>query len=381
MSDLIKNAIAEAKAVRATALANAKYALEEAFTEKFKGMFAEKLREETEEEVTDEVSAPNDVVDNIPTKDVSAGQPEVSPTNLEEAEMEEGLNESELDEIISELESEVDSDDSAPAPEEAPAAEPDGDEAPAPEVAPEAEEAPEAKEAPEAEEAPETEDEEEINIDELLKELAEEAEEEEVNLDELEEDIVSESKEGFPTPEGGNEPQCKKVGNKNSEVSLSKDQAGSIENTSAIKEENEKLRAEVKEYENAVTLLEGQLNEINLLNAKLLYTNKLFKEFTLNDDQKMKIVEQFDLTKTVREVKMTYANFAESINFGTNVATKKKVSSNVTTITEGLASKPVASTKPSSKEIISESNSAADRFRKLAGIRSDKKLISEQTTK
>jgi len=54
MDDLLKEAIADAKAVRETALANAKMALEEAFTPKLKSMLAQKIQQEIEDEVEDE---------------------------------------------------------------------------------------------------------------------------------------------------------------------------------------------------------------------------------------------------------------------------------------------------------------------------------------
>jgi predicted regulator of amino acid metabolism with ACT domain len=91
----------------------------------------------------------------------------------------------------------------------------------------------------------------------------------------------------------------------------------------------------------------------------------------MHNEQKMRVVEMFDLAKNVREVKLTYANIAESLNFGES--SKKKVtnvaSSQAQSITEGLASKPVAGTKPSA-QIISESKvpSQVSRFQKLAGI-------------
>ena len=91
----------------------------------------------------------------------------------------------------------------------------------------------------------------------------------------------------------------------------------------------------------------------------------------MNRDQKTKVLEAFDLTKNVREVKMTYANWCESLNLGGNLKNKKSVSQSpvtqVTTITEGAASKPVASTKPA--EIVTERfDDQARRFQKLAGI-------------
>jgi len=105
------------------------------------------------------------------------------------------------------------------------------------------------------------------------------------------------------------------------------------------------------------------------LNAKLLFTNKLFKQYNMSNEHKMRIVELFDLAKNVREVKLTYANLTESLNFGsTDVKKKAKTSSTVQSITEGLASGAVASTKP--KAIITEGKFAS-RMKQLAGIRSE----------
>jgi len=115
-----------------------------------------------------------------------------------------------------------------------------------------------------------------------------------------------------------------------------------------------------------VEILRSQINEVNLLNAKLLYTNKLFKQFSMNNNQKMKVVENFDLTTNVREVKLTYAIMAESFNLGGSVVKRKNTTA--TTITEGLASKAVASTKPS-QPIVAGGNQMAERFKTLAGIK------------
>ena len=98
------------------------------------------------------------------------------------------------------------------------------------------------------------------------------------------------------------------------------------------------------------------------MNAKLLYANRLFRSYNLNNEQKSKVVENLDRTTSVREVKLVYATLAESMNFtGTEKKTKKVVAE--------AASKPVASTAPS-KEIISENtNVLAERFKKLANIK------------
>jgi hypothetical protein len=119
-------------------------------------------------------------------------------------------------------------------------------------------------------------------------------------------------------------------------------------------------------------MLRSTLNEVNLLNAKLLYTNKLFKNTSLNNAQKLKIVESFDRTKDIREVKLVYATLMESMK---TVSAKKQLTATAATakkiikpLTEGLASKTVASTKPK-QEILTEANVFAERMKFLAGIK------------
>ena len=76
-----------------------------------------------------------------------------------------------------------------------------------------------------------------------------------------------------------------------------------------------KLQSDLKEHRSVIETLRGKLNEVNLLNAKLLFTNKLFRKYGLNNEQKMKVVEQFDRAGTLREVKLVYSTLGES--FGT----------------------------------------------------------------
>jgi hypothetical protein len=151
-----------------------------------------------------------------------------------------------------------------------------------------------------------------------------------------------------------------------------KGEKGEKEANEAVIQENISLKKELEEYRSAVTYLRTQINEINLLNSKLLYTNKLFKQGNFSNEQKLKIIESFDLTKSVREAKLVYATLAESLNNGakkTEEAAKKPVSTTVKNITEGLASKPVASTKPTTTAVLTEGADMANRFKKLAGIR------------
>jgi hypothetical protein len=123
--------------------------------------------------------------------------------------------------------------------------------------------------------------------------------------------------------------------------------------------EEEAPAEELEEAYNVIKFLKGKINEVNLLNAKLLYSNKLFRNFTLNENQKMKVIENFDRAHSLREVKLVYSTLAEGFKMP---ATKKIVR-------ESFASKPSASTKPANKQVISEGAELAARFKKLAGLK------------
>jgi len=123
-------------------------------------------------------------------------------------------------------------------------------------------------------------------------------------------------------------------------------------------EENEKLKSEIKEHRKVIHFMRSKLNEVNLLNAKLLFSNKLFRAFGLNNNQKLKVVETFDRTKNLREVKLVYATLAESF--------KKPGNRLSESVKKGSASKPVRSTKP--KAVLSEGQELKARFKKLANI-------------
>jgi hypothetical protein len=123
-------------------------------------------------------------------------------------------------------------------------------------------------------------------------------------------------------------------------------------------DEVSELKSDLAEHRSVIEELRGKLNEVNLLNAKLLFTNKLFRKYGLNNDQKMKVVEQFDRAANLREVKLVYSTLGES--FGS--ARKNEINES-----KGSASKPVASTK-SEKKVITESSELRNRFKKLANL-------------
>jgi hypothetical protein len=118
-------------------------------------------------------------------------------------------------------------------------------------------------------------------------------------------------------------------------------------------DENEELQ----EAMNTIATLRSELNEVNLLNAKLLYVNKLFKAKNLNEAQKVKVINAFDRAETVREAKNVFDTLNESLN------TEKAKSQ----IKESLsfASKAAG---VSDRQPIMEGNDFVNRMQKLAGI-------------
>jgi hypothetical protein len=117
-----------------------------------------------------------------------------------------------------------------------------------------------------------------------------------------------------------------------------------------------KMDKELTEAYSTIKSLRSELNEINLLNAKLLYTNKIFKAKNLNENQKVKVLSSFDKAKNVGEVKMVY----ETLNEGIKVAK--------TTIKENLGRASKSTVTPTAKQPIVESNDVFKRMQKLAGL-------------
>ncbi len=139
------------------------------------------------------------------------------------------------------------------------------------------------------------------------------------------------------------------------------------EKEKASSEKMASLEKELAEYRQAVQLLRGKLHEVNLLNAKLLFTNKIFRKEGLTNEQKVMVVENFDRATTVREVKMVYTVLVETLTSAAKVVKTTKTPSKV--VTEGFASKATPSTAPKATptEILSE-NSVAKRLQQLAGL-------------
>jgi len=304
MSDLLREAIADAKAVRETALANAKMALEEAFTPQLQSMLSAKLREDDED------------FEEEPVED------EEIPEEEPEIEEDEDFEDEEIPEDEPEVEEDLE----------------DGDDF---------EDEPEIEEDGEFE--IEDEEEDELDLEAIIREL-----EDEINEDG---EIEDEDEEEFEVDESLFSEDDE------DDIEIEDDEEEEVEEDIELEDEEEieEIKAELEEYKEAVVFLKDKLHEVNILNAKLLFTNKLFKEFALDNNQKLKVVETFDRAQTTREIKLVYSTLAESFGEG-NIKRKTKIRES--------ASSKTGSTKPSrnSKKVITEEKQVADRFKKLAGL-------------
>ena len=344
MDDLLKEAIADAKAVRETALENAKMALEEAFTPRLQNMLSQKIQNEIEDEDDDLEERGDD--DEMEERAMNDEDEDPSDEHSEEEMKEE--EEDDVDEGIIEI---------------------DGVKY-APVVSEE--------EDDEMDEIAKDEDEdmeEDLDLESVIKELEselEEGEEEDDDKEEVEEQstssgigkgtgvkLASSSDEEDPQGAKLKEGEEKDEDEMDEDIDLDEVLKALSEEEDEEKEMDEvsELKSDLAEHRSVIETLRGKLNEVNLLNAKLLFTNKLFRKYGLNNEQKMKVVEQFDRAGSLREVKLVYSTLGESFVTVRNNINESK----------GAASKPVASTK-SEKKVISESTELRDRFKKLANL-------------
>jgi hypothetical protein len=375
--DLLKEAIADAKAVRETALAQAKLALEEAFMPRLTSMFNARLQEMED----DEMKEAEDKMEEAKDKMVDEAEVEEAKEKMEEkADMEEyddddnSLEEIDLDEILAELD-EMDKD--------------------------------ELKEAKEESEEEEIEAEEDVEDEKSEEEEGKEEEKEvsELTMDELEElirDIVSQEMEpgdedelaaAGVTGDGGTElpdttddevvdieevnldeilaelldeedslDERKKYGGNKGDVPA--DKRGDKKDTAEEEgvedyKKKKKMEEELQLALETVNTLRQELQEVNLLNAKLLYVNKIFKAKNLTESQKIKVVKAFDKAESAKEAKLVYESLSETFTAKTE---KSQIKESL-----GFASK-AAGVAPQ-KQAIVESNEFIARMKKLANIK------------
>lgn len=126
----------------------------------------------------------------------------------------------------------------------------------------------------------------------------------------------------------------------------------------AMEEGDDMYEAEVDEMKKEIEELKSELNEINLLNSKLLYVNKIFKAKNLTESQKAKVLEAFDKASTVKEAKLVYETLSTEV---------KEKKSHITESMIGGASK-AAGIAPTKSPIL-EVNDQFARWQTLAGIK------------
>jgi len=393
--DLFKQAIAEAKSVREAAIANAKQSLEESLTPHLKDMLAAKLQEleGSEEEVKAEegLVAESDLgfseaaEDDSEESEDDAAAAEDAPEGEEAPEGEMGADE---DKEVSDLSVEdfktlirdiiaQEMGAGAPAGEEIPGEEmPAGDdlEGPAPDVA----------------------DGEEIDLEELLKELegmgapakeegamapeAEAGPSKETQIAELEAKLTELRAGMFDNFEGWKKsfPQGTQFADENGYM-MAKDakgaelgkwnaasQMGSHADDfqyKSLEEKEEKGEEDnspmMNEALETIKSLKKDLTEVNLLNAKLLYLNKVLKANNLSETQQVNVIAAFDKAETVKEVKLVFETICESLVI--------KKETNPIKESRGFASKATGTTA-SNPGVISEVSETVRRMQKLAGI-------------
>jgi len=351
MDDLLKEAIADAKAVRETALANAKMALEEAFTPRLQNMLSQKIQTEMEDEDEEEMEEREDMMDadEDPSDEDSQEEMAMAMKDADEDPSDEDSEDVDESKII-----EIDGVKYAP-------------------VVSEEEE--EDEDMDEIHDEDDEDMEEDLDLESVIKELEselDEAEEEDDDKEEVDEQSTSSGigkGTGVKLASSGDEedPQgakLKETAEKDDDevdedIDLDEVLKALSEEEDEDEEKNEvaKLKSDLGEHRSVIETLRGKLNEVNLLNAKLLFTNKLFRKHGLNNEQKMKVVEQFDRASNLREVKLVYSTLGESFGARKNEINEHK----------GSASKPIASTK-SDKKVITEGSDLRDRFKKLANL-------------
>ena len=336
-SDLLKQAIADAKAVKETALANAKLALQEAFAPRLENRLMNQLRLEIEgaddEEMDMDAEMGAEAGAEAGADEMGGDMPDMlgigvdydndgsydyeGDLNLGGAdEMEAGAEDMEMG--ADEMEAGVEEDD--------------------------------------------------LNLEEIIRELEEPEMDGELPM----EGSYNEQDEMAPPPTDPNvEEGYYGEGEENIEAVIEAILRETEGMDAGMGDESEKvaaLEAEVEEKDEAlmeayrtVKHLKSVINEVNLLNAKLLYANKLFRNFDLNEGQKMKVIENFDRAVSPREAKLVFATLAESFNKPTQ---KRKM------VKESAASRPTRTTAPSQQttQILSEGFEMANRWKKLAGL-------------
>ena len=351
--DILKEAIADAKSIKEAAIANAKVALEEAFSPYLQEKLAAKLAEiDAMDEEMDEAKEMDEKMDmdEMYDMDETKSMDEEMDENYMDEEMDEmkkSMDEMDLDELLRELEDMDETMDEVINDPKGPGAHGN--------IAPTAQNDTDLNEAKE-----ESEEDVEIDIENMSEEDLKSFIES-VIADMVEAGELEAGHEGMENEEGAEEEESEEeeisIDELMDEMNKSKDM------DEAKMKEMDEIKKDLDEALKTIKAISTELNEVNLLNSKLLYLNKVFKAKNLTESQKVKVLAAFDKATSKKEAQLVYETVMESLN-NTNT-TKRPVTESV----RGMASKVISGTANSTKQPIIEVNAAFERMQKLAGIK------------
>jgi hypothetical protein len=342
-TNLLKEAIAEADAIKKMAIENAKASLNEAFDSKVKAMLAARLSEEAEEdpgaELEEDYEEGYDDQDDVQNE---AMDDENDPENDDPENQDEAFD---LDEILAELEkNEEDGGDEKYGMKEGGDEEDGGDEKYG------------MKEGGDEEEGEPVD--EQIDIAELLAEMGdEEGEVKEAKDDDDDDDDDDHENDADKDEVAILEEEMMSLLEKIQEKKKAK-----LHKEKKMKEKPE--AEELQEIKRQAAVLAQKVNETNLINAKLLYLNKILRKYNLSEQQKLKVISAFDKAGTTREAKIVHESLDQAFSVK-NDNTKGSLKESI-----GFASKAAGtSTKRVINEgVITNADAQVSRWQKLAGI-------------
>jgi hypothetical protein len=353
--EMLKECIADAKTIKETAIASAKVALEEAFTPTLMASFAEQLNEldldkaENEKELEEMYSNEDSELEEtfnleelLAELEMEEGdKPSMEKEGMYEEQLDEELMLEEMsDEEIEELITQVINDMIA-----------SGKLMPG-----EGEDMEDMDDMDDMEDIEDIESEEDINLDELLAEM--EGDEKEVVKEANAEVLTNIIDAAMATATAGK--IAATIGSGITVGAVIQALKGLKQDLKNEKTDKVEETADTTEMEETIYELRNELNEVNLLNAKLLYTNKIFKAKNLTESEKIKVLNTFDKAESVKEVKLVFETLTESLKATT--AKKNPIKESL-----GSASKTISTATP--KQPIIEVNSAFARMQQLAGLK------------
>jgi hypothetical protein len=125
----------------------------------------------------------------------------------------------------------------------------------------------------------------------------------------------------------------------------------------ALRNESEGIE-EAEDYMEEIQELRNELNEVNLLNAKLLYANKIYTSKNLSESKKLGVLKAFDKANTTKEAKMVYETLEQSLDTKSSPKANLREVKSMSSRSSGVSNK---------KQPIVE-NQTFKRFQELAGL-------------